>query len=79
MAINNFIIVFVVLIIAYFNIKKEDAICIGDNLETDILLGVNCQVETIFVTTGVHTFADIERFRIVPTHKIHSLYELMSE
>lgn len=63
----------------YFNIRKEDAICIGDNLETDILLGVNCQVETIFVTTGVHTFADIERFQIVPTHKIHSLYELISE
>ncbi len=63
----------------YFGIKKEEAVCIGDNLETDILLGINCNVDTIFVTTGVHTFEDIERFQIEPTMKIHSLYELMND
>lgn len=63
----------------YFNLQKDETICIGDNLETDILLGVNCEVETILVTTGVHTFEDIERFQIYPTYKIHSLYELIKD
>ena len=57
--------------------KKEDVILIGDNLETDILLGVRNQVETIFVTTGVHQREDIDRLGIHPTHIVDDLQELL--
>lgn len=60
-----------------YGIKKEEAIIIGDNLETDILLGVKEQVETIFVTSGVHQRTDIERLQIKPDHIIDSLFELI--
>ena len=61
----------------YYHLKREDCIIIGDNLETDIALGVNEQVETILVTTGVHHEEDIERLNIMPTRIIHRLDELI--
>lgn len=62
----------------YFDLKKEDCMLLGDNLETDILLGVENGVETTFVTSGVHTIADIERLHIYPDHTIDDLRELIS-
>ena len=53
-------------VLSYAGIKKEDAVIIGDNLETDILCGINAEVKTIFVTTGVHQTEDIERLDIKP-------------
>ena len=38
--------------------KKEDCIVVGDNLETDVLFGLNNHVTTVFVTTGLHTKED---------------------
>lgn len=56
---------------------KEDVILVGDNLETDILLGVKNQVKTIFVTSGVHTRDDIELLQIHPDVVIDDLRELL--
>lgn len=61
----------------YVGCKKEDIVLIGDNLETDILLGVRNDMETVFVTSGVHQVEDIERLNIHPTHIVHDLRELL--
>lgn len=61
----------------YFNLQKEDCILIGDNLETDIALGVHENVETILVLSGVHKVCDIERLKIVPDRVIERLDELI--
>ena len=63
--------------LSYANVKKEDCIIIGDNLETDIAFGVNHGIETIFVTTGVHTKEDQERFGIYATHCVRELTDLI--
>lgn len=63
----------------YFNKTKEECAIIGDNLETDIKLGVENGVDTIFVTTGVHTREDVERLKIYPTLIIDSLEELIEK
>lgn len=60
----------------YYHLNKEDCILVGDNLETDIALGVNEEVETVFVTTGVHHIEDIDRLQIHPTRIVSSLSEL---
>lgn len=60
-----------------YNIKAEDCIMIGDNLETDILLGRNTDVKTIFVTSGVHTLEDSERLGIQADQNITNLRELI--
>lgn len=60
-----------------YNLLKEDLILIGDNLETDIKLGYDCNIETIMVCTGVHGPDDIEKLKVYPTHCINNLKELI--
>lgn len=54
-------------------IDKTDAVIIGDNLETDVALGYNHQVQTVFVQSGVHHEDDIERLKIYPDETVVSL------
>ncbi len=61
----------------YMKKEKNEVVLVGDNLETDILLGVNCGVETVFVTTGVHTKDDVERLQIYPDCIVDSLEQLL--
>ena len=59
------------------NLKKEDLIFIGDNLETDIKLGYDAKIETIMVCSGVHTKKDIDRLKVYPTRVVKNLRELI--
>lgn len=63
----------------YFQLSREEAVILGDNLETDILLGVENDVDTIFVTSGVHQREDVEKLKIHPTRTIDDLRELLAE
>ncbi len=63
----------------YYQLKKEDCVIIGDNLETDIALGMNEQVETILVLSGVHHEEDIDRLQIYPDKIVHRLDELIQK
>ena len=60
------------------NLKKEDIILLGDNLETDIKLGYDANIETIMVCSGVHTEKDIERLKVYPTRVVKNLKELIN-
>ncbi|MEG0177720.1 HAD-IIA family hydrolase [Anaerorhabdus sp.] len=57
----------------YAKVSKENAVIVGDNLETDILCGNNAGIETVFVTTGVHDMQDCYRLDIKPTYIIANL------
>ena len=61
----------------YLHKQKEEVIIVGDNLETDILLGVRNGIESVFVTTGVHKREDLERFDIKPSRIVDDLCELL--
>lgn len=65
--------------LAYLGCEKKDVVLIGDNLETDILLGVRNDIETVFVTSGVHQEEDMKRLDIHPTRIVHDLRELLSD
>lgn len=65
------------LCLQHYNLQKEDVILIGDNLETDILLGKNAGVETVFVQTGVHMAKDISRLGIEPDHIVTDLRDCL--
>lgn len=62
----------------FAGVSANECVMIGDNLETDILFGINHHVETIFVTSGVHHEEDAKRMDIHPDHTIHDLRELLS-
>lgn len=59
--------------LAHAGIDKEQAVIVGDNLETDIALGYNNGVATVFVESGVHRRDDIERLQIHPDTTVASL------
>ena len=58
-------------------VPKERAVVIGDNLETDILAGVNADVRTVLVLTGFSKRDQIEGAEGKPTILFDSLTELM--
>lgn len=62
----------------FAGVQAQDCIMIGDNLETDILFGIDNHVETIFVTSGVHQETDARIMNIHPDHTIHDLRELIA-
>ncbi|XP_043491621.1 glycerol-3-phosphate phosphatase-like [Polistes fuscatus] len=47
-------------IIKTYNLNPERTLMIGDNLQTDILLGKRCGFKTLLVLSGVTTKSDIE-------------------
>lgn len=61
----------------YCDVAKDEVIIIGDNLETDIKLGLNADIETILVTTGVNTMEDCYNLNIKPTYIVDKLYNLI--
>lgn len=63
----------------YIGKNKDKVIMVGDNLETDVLLGINGGLETVFVTSGVHQVEDIEKLGIVPSKTVNNLLDLIKK
>ncbi|MBL0388425.1 TIGR01457 family HAD-type hydrolase [Tumebacillus sp. ITR2] len=57
-------------------VSKDRAVVVGDNLETDILAGVNADVRTVLVLTGFSKEEHIESAEGRPTVVLHSLTDL---
>lgn len=54
-------------------IPLEDWLMIGDNYHTDMMFGIQNQVATCFVETGVHSLADVARQAVQPTYCVPDL------
>ncbi len=63
--------------LAYLGLGKDEVVIVGDNMETDILCGVQAGIETILVTTGVHDRQAAAAYSFAPDHIIEDLRELM--
>lgn len=63
--------------LSYAKVDREDVMIIGDNLETDILCGINANIETTLVTTGIHNMEDCYRLNIKPTYLVENLKGLI--
>jgi NagD protein len=55
---------------------SAEACMVGDNLETDIIAGVQSGMETILVLSGVSEARDLERFAFRPDHVVNDAFEL---
>ncbi|MBD3241012.1 MAG: HAD hydrolase-like protein, partial [Chitinivibrionales bacterium] len=58
---------------------REDTVIIGDRMDTDIIAGVESEIETILVLTGVTTRDELVRFPYQPTHVLESVGEIAPE
>lgn len=64
-------------VLAHLGMSADQVVIVGDNMETDILCGVNAGIETILVTTGVHSRTQAQEYSFSPSHIIEDLRELM--
>ena len=53
--------------------RREDSIIIGDRMDTDIIAGIESEIETVLVLTGVSKEADLGRFAYRPHHVLRDL------
>ncbi|MBN1351511.1 HAD-IIA family hydrolase [candidate division KSB1 bacterium] len=50
------------------DVHSEDTVIIGDNMNTDILAGIQAGIETILVLTGFSQMKDLDQFPYRPNH-----------
>ena len=56
--------------------RREDTIIIGDRMDTDILAGIESEIDTVLVLTGVTSRDDLNRFSYRPVHILESAAEI---
>jgi NagD protein len=55
---------------------SEDSVMIGDNMDTDIIMGLESGLETVLVLSGVTRHDDVGRYSYGPTRVVESVAEI---
>jgi NagD protein len=55
---------------------REETVIIGDRMDTDIVAGVETEIETVLVLSGVTQREEIDRFPYAPRHVLGGVYEI---
>jgi NagD protein len=55
---------------------REETAIIGDRMDTDIIAGIEADIETILVLSGVTTKEEIGRFSYAPRHVLEGVFEI---
>jgi len=58
--------------------RREDTVIIGDRMDTDVLAGVEAEITTVLVLSGVTTRADIDRFAYRPKYILDTVGDIVS-
>jgi NagD protein len=53
--------------------RREDAVIIGDRMDTDIIAGIESEIETVLVLSGVTAESDLRRFAYRPGHVLKNV------
>ena len=59
-----------------FSVSKKEILVVGDRLYTDILVGVNAEVDTLCVLSGESSIQDIDAYEYKPTYVLDSIKDL---
>jgi len=58
------------------NARREDTAIVGDRMDTDIEAGVESEIETVLVLSGVTRLEDIPSFPYRPRHILQGVFEI---
>lgn len=65
--------------VKYLNAASRETVIIGDRMDTDIIAGVEAEVDTVLVLSGVTAPSDINRFAYTPRYVMAGLFELVEK
>ena len=60
----------------YLDVHSEDAVMVGDRMDTDIIGGVEAGMETVLVLSGVTSREDVRRYPYQPTRIVDSVADI---
>lgn len=63
--------------VKHLDAMSRETVIIGDRMDTDIIAGVEAEVDTVLVLSGVTAREDIPRFAYTPKHILDGLAELV--
>ena len=58
------------------NSRREETVIIGDRMDTDIVAGVETEIETVLVLSGVTALEDLAVFPYQPGHILEGVFEI---
>lgn len=58
------------------NCHRADAVLIGDRMDTDIIAGIETDIDTVLVLSGVTTMEDLEKFPYRPKYILNNVGEI---
>lgn len=58
-------------------VKREDAIVIGDRMDTDIRCGMESEIDTLLVLSGITSKIDIENYPYMPRFILEGVIDLI--
>jgi NagD protein len=58
------------------NVRREETAIIGDRMDTDIVAGVETEIETVLVLSGVTAMEDLPAFPYQPRHILEGIFEI---
>jgi NagD protein len=57
--------------------RREESIIIGDRMDTDIIAGIESEIDTILVLSGVTTRPDVEKFPYKPSYIFEGVSDII--
>jgi NagD protein len=58
-------------------VKREDAIVIGDRMDTDIRCGLESEIDTLLVLSGITSKKEIDNFPYIPRYVLNGVVDLV--
>jgi len=58
------------------NAKREETVIIGDRMDTDIIAGIETEIETVLVLSGVTSLKELPLFPYQPGHILEGVFEI---
>jgi len=57
--------------------SNEETIIIGDRMDTDIIAGIESEIDTLLVLSGISTLKTAEKFAYRPSYVLEGIVELV--
>jgi NagD protein len=57
-------------------VTREETAIIGDRMDTDIIAGIESDMETVLVLSGVTAREDLDKFAYAPRHILEGVFEI---